>query len=384
MKIIIVGAGASGLFLAANIKKHEVILFEKKECIAKKMLISGNGRCNVTNDYEPKYFINSLIGEKKAAFSFFNSFNNFDIINYFSNKLKKDGHNYFSYDNKSQTIVDFLFKKCENLKLFLNSEVIDLIIVENVVKGIKTRKGSFMADAVVLATGGLSFKHTGSDGFSFKVLKPYHKIIEPYPLECGIIVKNHLLKKLSGISFKAKVKINKKIYTNNVLITHKGFSGPLIFDISFALNNIKEFKINLLSVNDVKEFIFESNNYFNLYDYLKSFLPKRLIVELIDDEILKKPLKTLSLKNKNKAYDILTNYKIDNFELDDINNAYVTGGGLSLKDFDNKFESKKIKNLFVIGESLNIHGPIGGYNISLCFSQAMYLAKYFDNKNCIF
>lgn len=383
MKIIIVGAGASGLFLAANLRNHEVVLFEKNQCIAKKMLLSGNGRCNVTNDLEQNQFIDSLIGEKKMALSFFSSFNNFDIISYFGNKLKKEGRNYFSADNKAKTIVDFLFSKFRNLKLFLNSEIKDLIIEKDKIKGVKTEKGIFIADVVVLATGGLSFKHTGSDGFSFKALKSYHKIVEPYPLECGIIMKKHTLKELSGLSFKAKTKINNKTFKNDILITHKGFSGPLIFDISFLLKEVKEFKLSLLN-DDIEEFISNLNDHNNLYEYLKTFLPKRFIKLLLDEEILKKPTNNLSLKTKRKIFESLTNFLIKDFELDDLDNAYVTGGGFCLKEFSNKFESKKIKNLFVIGESLNIHGPIGGYNISLCFSQAMHLARYLNAKNCTF
>lgn len=378
--VIIIGAGPSGLMTAIQIDKNvKTLILEKNEKSGKKLLITGGGRCNVTNLKSNNDFLNQIEHNRKYLYSTINNFGPQDVYDFFSSnsvKLKEEEDNrIFPVSNKSIDILNVLLNNLNNTKIEYSTIVKEIIYEENNIKVI-TNKGKYITKKLVIATGGTSFKKTGSSGDHIKFAKMLnHKVVDLYPVETGIILKEKL--DLVGISLDSVIGYcNKKTYEGNLIFTHKGLSGSVIMKMSehIYLNNIKSIEIDFLKDYTQEEFrniITNYNREKELITLLSNYLPKRLCYYLIEKSNLNSNIKIKNL-TKTQILTIANNIKKSNFEIDrvcDIDCAYVTGGGIDMKYINTKtMESKVKKGIYFVGECLDIHGPIGGYNITLALS----------------
>ncbi|MBE6153621.1 MAG: aminoacetone oxidase family FAD-binding enzyme [Firmicutes bacterium] len=377
--VIIIGTGPAGL-MAANVidKNTKLLILEKNDKPGKKLLITGGGRCNVTNLKSNNDFLNEIHHNRKHLYSTINNFGPWDIYNFFIDNnvpLKEEDENkIFPVSDKAVDILNALLKNI-NTKINYNECVEEIIYKENNIK-IITNKDIYTTKNLIVATGGTSFKNTGSSGDHIMFAKMLNQpIIDLYPAETGIILKDKL--DLAGISLEdVRVSFNKNEFYGNLMFTHKGLSGSSIMKSSeyIYLDKINIINIDLLpniTDDELYNLIINYNREKEINTFLNNYFPKRLssyilnVNNLQDNFKIKNLTKTQTLKLvetiKKCTFEILKTY--------DINEAYVTGGGIDMKFINSKtMESTINKGVYFVGECLDIHGPIGGYNITLALS----------------
>lgn len=376
-EVIIIGAGPAGL-MAGIMSKKNTLIIEKNNIAGKKLLITGNGRCNVTNNKDNREFIEQIEYNKKCLYSTINNFGPKDIINFFNkNKVslkEEENGKMFPVANKSFVVRDALLNAYKG-KINYNEEVIDINIKDNLYV-VKTNKSKYICEKLVIATGGSSYKVTGSNGSGLKFAKMLNQpITEVYPAEIPLKLENPT--KIPGQSVQTVVvKAGKYKKEGSLLFTHNGLSGLAIMLISEYIfkEKINEIEIDLLpeiNCEDFKRLINNFDREKEVHSFLENYFSKTLTNYLLDlsNIISNKKIKQLNHKEIDNIMLNIKNlkYKVKTFENIDL--AYVTAGGVDLKYIDTKtFESKINKNLYFAGETLDIHGPIGGYNITLALS----------------
>ena len=378
--VIIVGMGPAGIMAAIQAsKRNKVLIIEKNNKAGKKLLITGGGRCNLTNLKTNNDFLNEIEHNRKYLYSSINNFGPLDIYNFFTVnnvRLKEEDENkIFPISNKSSDILEALLRNI-NHNIVHYSEVVKEILYEKDKIKVITNKNTYVTRNLIIATGGASFKNTGSSGDHMlfaKMLK--QPTIDLYPAETGIILKDNT--NLIGTSIPyVKVFINKKEYCGNLIFTHKGLSGSSIMKASeyIYLNNIKNITIDLLPDMDrehLLNLIYNYNREKELVTFLSQYFSKKMSRYLIERNKIISNIKIKSL-NKYQILQLIDCIKKCNFIVErtcDINEAYVTGGGIDMKYINSKtMESTINKGVYFVGECLDIHGPIGGYNITLALS----------------
>ncbi len=376
--------------ITAAIKGEKVLLIEKNTHPAKKLSISGTGQCNFTHDGDIASF--SLhYGEKgKIASRILKRFSNEDLIRFFHKMgleihRREDGK-YFPKSMKSGDLIHCLVQSYESFggKLILNDPVIAIEKNDDIFL-VKTEKQKYTAKSVICATGGYTFPKTGSDGHFFSIIsKLNHHIV---PLKKGlspIITQDTDIFKLSGISFKNagllfRTKKGKQLNPRGeLLITHRGFSGPLILDNSRYFEKGMKIFLNFTPFRD-KEML-EKNMIDSSEEHGKKSLaafftdhtiPKRMVNTFFNMAKIEKdiPLSNLSAENRKKLSKIFAEYPTTIQEMGSINESMVTTGGIDLKEMKlSTMESKVIERLYFCGEMIDIDGDTGGYNIQLAFS----------------
>ena len=384
---IIIGAGASGLMCAKHLDNDNYKILERNSSAGRKLLLTGNGRCNLTNLISNMDFINDINYNSKFLYSCINNFGPYDIYDYFSEFLElnvEEDHKVFPKSNKSKDI----------LQVLLNNNIDYDTCVYSIKKDekifiIETNNQTYYCYNLVVATGGTSFGQTGSKGDHIKFARTFkHPIVKLYPAETSVILTNPLVK-LAGTSFNnTKVFFNKMSYEGKLIITHTGLSASVILKASehIYLNNIKTINIDLLSnttKDELLKLILIDPN-IKLTTALSKIFTKKFSEYLlesssIDNNILVKHLNQRALI---ELIDKIKYYEFNILRVSDISNAFVTGGGIDIKYLKPKsFESKLVNNLYFIGECTDLHGPIGGYNLTLAFSSGYACAKAINKIN---
>lgn len=375
--VIIIGAGPAGLMAGIMSKKNTLIL-EKNDIAGKKLLITGGGRCNVTNNKDNKDFINQIDHNRKYLYSTINNFGPKEIIKFFEKnnvKLKEeDNGRMFPLANKSYVIKEALLNAYKG-KIRYNEEVKN-INKENDYYVIQTNKNEYTAKKLVIATGGSSYKLTGSTGDNLRFAKKLNQpTTDIYPAEVAIKLENPT--NIPGQSIEnVIVKSGKIKKEGNLIYTHTGLSGSSIMLISEYIykDKLKEIEIDLLpqlKEEEIRDFINDFDRNKEIKSLLEKFFSKKYseyLINLIKLDQSKK-VKQLNHQEINKIINTLKHLKYNVKNTENIDLAYVTGGGIDLKYINTKtFESTVNKNLYFVGEALDIHGPIGGYNITLALS----------------
>lgn len=398
--VIIVGAGPTGVMAAISASNYgkKVLLIEKNEKPLIKLSLSGGGRCNVLNLKNDEDFFEHVRSGNKFLYSSFSYMNPFDIYNFLEDLgivLKTEEDNkIFPVSNKSQTIIDALVSKMKenSVEIMYNTTLEDIIVEDNNIAGVIVNNQAIKSNSVILTTGGVTFTHTGSTGDGQNILKAYgHTITDLVPFEVPLISNSPFTinKSLMGvvieegeISYKYKNKIKKK--KGSILFTHFGLSGPLPLNISDDIYNLT--KDNKITVNiktdlryneeiltkKIKEYIVSNpkKNIFNALNKIINVKKKLLEYILVISEI------DLDMNCANLSNDQLDcivtntlNFPVTIIGTKPLNQAMVTSGGVSLKEVHSStMESKLIQGLFLAGEILDIHGELGGYNITIAFS----------------
>lgn len=395
-RLVIIGAGASGLFAASQLKNIdlEVIIVEKNNKTGKKLAITGKGRCNLTNHEDISNFFDKINTNKDFLYSSFYTFTNIDTENFFTSKgldlVVERGNRVFPKSQKASDVVDLLNREiiCKNIKILLNKNV-QSIKKENNKFLIKFLDDYIEADYIIIATGGMSYPTTGSTGDGFRFAKFFgHKIVDPKPALVPIEITNDFIKDLIGISLKnvnlTYYKNNKKVISEfgEMLFTHFGISGPIVLKICNYVNK-GYFLLDLKPYFTEEELdkkilsIFEKEKNKDLINGIKSLTTLRIIPTLIYLSKIdpNKKIHQITKEERKRLVYFLKNLRLDVKGLRDIKEGIITKGGVCTDEIDpSTMESKLINNLFFIGEVIDVDANTGGYNLQIAFSTA-YLAS---------
>lgn len=334
--IVVIGAGASGLMLASKLKKSNICIIDKNPKIGEKIKISGGSRCNITNKYLNEDF---YLGDKEFIKNTFNQFNNTDLLEFLNQnrvyptiveKIVKGTY----FCNKSQDIIDMFIALTKHCTFKLNTQVLEVVYRDGFI--IKTNNGTIKSKRLIVASGGLSYTSLGATDIGFKIAQQFgHNIIKSNPALVGFTVQKDQFwfKELSGLSLDVRVTIGSKEIEGKMLFTHKGCSGPAILSASLYWKK-GDISIDFLPCKD-------------------SYLPKRF----------KQIIKDLKLNIHNYSFAPAGNFGYSKAE--------VTKGGVDISQITNNFESKLQKDLYFIGEVLDVTGELGGYNFQWAFSSAI-------------
>ncbi|OCA91431.1 hypothetical protein A8F94_06140 [Bacillus sp. FJAT-27225] len=401
--VIVIGGGPSGLMAAAaaGAKGAKVLLIDKGNKLGRKLAISGGGRCNVTNRLPVDEIIKHIPGNGRFLYSGFSIFSNEDIIAFFEGlgiQLKEEDHGrMFPVTDKAQSVVDALLRKLEEykVKIYTNSPVKDLLIENDRAAGVLLDNGTeITAGAVIIAVGGKSVPHTGStgDGYAWAE-KAGHTITELFPTEVPVTSSEDFIKKkeLQGLALRgAAVSVlnpkGKPLITHrmDMLFTHFGVSGPAVLRSSqFVVKamkkwNLKEVQmaIDALPDKNAEELFQETVASIkaepkkSVKNLLKGLLPERYLLFLLERSGID-PSAQAGEVSHDKIRSFCTLCKQFTFHVNgtlSLEKAFVTGGGVSVKEIEPKTMASKMKEgLYFCGEILDIHGYTGGYNITAAF-----------------
>ena len=384
--VIIIGGGAAGLMAAiwALRKKEKVLVLESKNECAKKILISGGGRCNILPsianlDY---FYSESKSHSVKKVFKtwpleqiqmFFEYELNLPL------KVEADTGKLYPSSNKSRDVRNALVREVKNLGGDIRHECkVESLAKKETLFNVLHTQGEHQAPKVILATGGLSVPQTGSEGAGYKFAKTFgHSCLQTYPALVPLLSDDQDFKDLSGLSHYVswKAKIKGKVVDSgerNILFTHKGFSGPAILDASHWVI-YKKADLILNFCNTSKEDLkmdFISTPSQNISKWMRQYMPNRLAKCLLKKAVIPHDVRlgNINKESREKILEAICNYKIDITGSRGFQVAEVTGGGVPLAEINlNTFESKKIEGLYLCGELLDIFGRIGGHNFYWAF-----------------
>jgi len=407
-KVIVIGGGPAGLMAAGTAARQgaQVILLEKKDRVGSKLRITGKGRCNITADVELDGLIKGIPGNGRFLYSSFQSFSNTDLIGFFHEQGLKTkverGNRVFPESDKAQDVVDALldYAQKSGVDIRTATSVQGLVIKQARIMAVKTQHHELPADAVIIATGGLSYPGTGSTGDGYRWARAAgHSIITPRPGLVPLVVEESWIKELQGLSLKnaaaaAYTAEGKKINSDfgELLFTHFGLSGPIILsmsrDIGEYMHRSKQkavIKIDIkpalheekLDERILRDFDKYSNKQFK--NALDDLLPRKLIplvvaLSGIDPD---KPCHQISRSERLEIVKLLKNFTLTITATRPIAEAIVTAGGVNVKEVNPKtMESKLVKGLYFAGEVLDVDGYTGGYNLQAAFSTGYSAGKH--------
>lgn len=398
-KVIVIGAGASGLMAAGTAAEngHNVVLVERNDKVARKVMITGKGRCNVTNNCT---LINDLIQNVptngRFLYGAFSKFMPIDTMEFFEDMgvtLKVErGNRVFPESDKAVEIVDALnaFSSDAGVKR-IKGRATSLIAENGEIKGVKLEDGEELyADAVIVATGGASYPLTGSTGDGYTLAKQVgHTVTELKPSLVPLVCHEGFCMDLQGLSLR-NVEITvlntenyKEIYKDfgEMLFTHFGVSGPLVLSASSHMKDIKprkyEIHIDLkpaLSYEQLdkriqRDFLENSNK--NFINALDALLPKKLVPVIVKLSGIKPAVKVnqITKQQRSELVNLLKDLKVTVNGFRPIEEAIITSGGVSVKEIDPKtMESKLCKGLYFAGEVIDVDAYTGGFNLQIAFS----------------
>lgn len=405
-KVIVIGAGAAGTMAAGTAAQHgaEVVLLERNEKIARKVMITGKGRCNVTNNVaDTQEFISNIPGNGRFLYGAFSTFNSQDTIDFFENygvPLKVErGNRVFPVSDKAVDIVDALNRYITLNKVQRKTErVTKLIVEDNEIRGVETEFGNkHFADAVIVATGGLSYPKTGSSGDGYDFAKSVgHTVTELRPSLSALVCREGLCSECMGLSLKnvairvVDTQKKKEIYDDfgEMLFTHFGVSGPMILSASAHMRNMEKARYEIyidlkpalnhekLDARILRDFADNSNK--SISNILALLVPKSLIVPILKMAHIKPSEKANQItKDMRKALiDVIKGIKLTVMDFNDISEAIVTSGGVKISEINPKtMESKICKGLYFAGEVIDCDGYTGGFNLQIAFSTGQLAGK---------
>lgn len=388
MKIFVIGAGVSSLAFCSFLDKKNITVLDSNKDSGRKLLATGNGRCNFTN---LKLSYDNFYSNKKDFVNYsLDKFSNKDLMKYFEylgiEWTNLPSGRCYPKTMSSQTVKDALMMKAnENAKFIFDQKVLDIDFDK---KLIITEKNKYKYDILVIGSGGMTLKNSGSDGSIFKILEKYTKIEEMTFGITNFKAKNPLSKKSKGVKINAKVSLKVdgkyiKSSTDDVIFQTYGLTGTAILDlsnlISLALKDGKKVNLDIDFYPEYKKDgllmkLEEKSKRFpqrSIEELLIGNLDKKLIIDILKRVKINPGQKNIKRKDLEKLVNILKNLSFDIIDINDKNNAQVTLGGVSCEEIDKKtMKSLKIKDCYFIGEVMDVAGDCGGYNIQWAFSSA--------------
>lgn len=401
--VIVIGGGTSGMMaaIAAAEEGAKVLVIEKNKKLGRKLLVTGGGRCNVTNNRDADEIIAHIPGNGRFLYSAFHQFDNYDIINFFESngvRLKEEDHGrMFPVTDKSKTILEALMAKMEqlNVTILTDNPVATVLYEDGAVKGVILEDGEEIhASAIILSTGGRAMPRTGSTGDGYKWAKKAGHTLKPlYPTEAPILSDEPFIldKTLQGLSLRDVAlsvlnKKEKKVITHqmDMIFTHFGVSGPAALRCSMFVHQTlgrdkSDFVTMTLDVlptfssgqlNQKFQQLIKNEGDKSLKNALKGLVPERYLLFAFDRLGLLEtmPLKQCTPDQIQALAEFFKDFRFTANGTQPLEKAFVTGGGINTKEINPKtMESKLAKGLYFTGEILDINGYTGGYNITAAF-----------------
>ena len=407
-QIVVIGGGAAGLMAAviAGREGARVILLEKMNMVGKKMGITGKGRCNITNSADISDFIKNTPGNGKFLYGVYERFSNVDLLALLhewglKTKVERGGRVFPESDSALEVRNLFMkMLKKYNVTVHLNEAVTKIVTKDNVVTGVVTTKESYACEAVIIATGGASYPLTGSTGDGYRLAEGVgHSITDIRPSLVPIVTEESWVKDIMGLSLRnvevsivSKEKVQAKMF-GEMMFTHFGVTGPTILSLSHTVGKLLRKKktapiavsINLKPALTAEVLDKRLQKDFDLYSKkqlangMKDLLPSNLIPIIISLAKLDpaKPINQITKEERQQLCHVLQHMTLTVKGLCPVEEAIVTAGGISLKEFNPKtMESKLVKGLYGAGEVLDIDAFTGGYNLQAAFSTGYVAAMH--------
>ena len=407
-RVIVIGGGAAGLMAAviAGREGAKVTLLEKMNYVGKKMGITGKGRCNITNACDMSEFIKNTPGNGKFLYGAYERFTNEDLLQLLHDagletKVERGGRVFPASDSALDVRNTFMkLMKHYGVDVHLEEPVKKLLVDDGVVTGVVTGKETYHADAVVIATGGKSYPATGSTGDGYILASQVgHTITDIRPSLVPIVTEESWVKDLMGLSLRnvelsviAKNKVQATMF-GEMMFTHFGITGPIVLSLSHTVGKLMRKKnigtigldINLKPALSPETLDKRLQKDFDLYSKkqlingMKDLLPSRLIPLIIELAGIdpQKPINQISKEERQQIGYMLQHMPLTVKGLRPVEEAIVTAGGISLKEFNPKtMESKLVKGLYGAGEVLDIDAFTGGYNLQAAFSTGYVAAMH--------
>lgn len=407
-RVVVIGGGAAGLMAAviAGREGAKVTLLEKMNFVGKKMGITGKGRCNITNASDMSEFIKNTPGNGKFLYGAYERFTNEDLLQLLHDagletKVERGGRVFPASDSALDVRNTFMkLMKHYGVDVHLEEPVKKILVADGVVIGVVTDKETYFADAVVIATGGKSYPATGSTGDGYILAAEVgHKITDIRPSLVPIVTEESWVKDLMGLSLKnvelsvvAKNKVQAKMF-GEMMFTHFGITGPIVLSLSHTVGKLMRKKnigvigldINLKPALSPETLDKRLQKDFDLYSKkqlingMKDLLPSRLIPLIIELAGIdhQKPINQISKDERQQLGYMLQHMPLTVKGLRPVEEAIVTAGGISLKEFNPKtMESKLVEGLYGAGEVLDIDAFTGGYNLQAAFSTGYVAAMH--------
>lgn len=407
-RVVVIGGGAAGLMAAviAGREGAKVTLLEKMNYVGKKMGITGKGRCNITNACDMSDFIKNTPGNGKFLYGAYERFTNEDLLQLLHDagletKVERGGRVFPASDSALDVRNTFMkLMKHYGVDVHLEEPVKKLLVDDGVVTGVVTDKETYHADAVVIATGGKSYPATGSTGDGYILAAQVgHKITDIRPSLVPIVTEESWVKDLMGLSLRnvelsvvAENKVQAKMF-GEMMFTHFGITGPIVLSLSHTVGKLMRKKnigtigldINLKPALSPETLDKRLQKDFDLYSKkqlingMKDLLPSRLIPLIIELAGIdpQKPINQISKEERQQIGYMLQHMPLTVKGLRPVEEAIVTAGGISLKEFNPKtMESKLVKGLYGAGEVLDIDAFTGGYNLQAAFSTGYVAAMH--------
>jgi predicted Rossmann fold flavoprotein len=397
--VVVVGGGPAGMMAAGRSAElgKKVLLLEKNDSLGKKLLITGGGRCNVTNaETDVRKFLSKFTGADQFLFSAFSQYSVTEALDFFhENGMETKVENnlrVFPMSNTAQSVWDVLvnYMKRGGVTVESNSPVTGFVTENNKITGVTLKnKKVIKAKSFILATGGKSRPETGSTGDGFEWLREIgHTVIEPSASLVPISIKNEWVKRLQGVSIDdVKVTVlqnteKQAVKRGKILFTHFGLSGPTILNLSYEVGELLKYgevslSLDLLpnldygQLNQKLQDVFKEKSNKKLKNCLDSLVPSAVVPVIIELSKINgdTPSHSITREERLSLVQLFKNVTVEVEELLGVDKAVITSGGISLEEVDFRTMSSRLfPNLYLVGDVLNINRPTGGYGLQMCWT----------------
>ncbi|MDO5047339.1 MAG: aminoacetone oxidase family FAD-binding enzyme [Anaerococcus sp.] len=390
-KIAIIGAGPAGIFASINIKNknNQVYLIDKNDKIGRKLSITGNSRCNITNARIYDDFLDHIIRNKEFLYSSFSKFDNFSMMDFLNKNgletLIEDDFRVFPKSMKASDVISLFERLIEEkgVKFLAKTKVKSINKDKNFT--LITNKGRLYFDILIIATGGLSYENTGSSGDGYKFAKNFnHTIIKPRPSLAPIYFKENLnikalsLKEVGLTGFFSGGKISE---IGDILLTRKFITGPISLRLQarLAREGIDKISLDFFPKKDLKDLdqilinLIDQSPKKSISNVLKGIMNENLVYSILERCLISKDKKAnqVSKKERSSILRLIKDFKLTYDKNAGFRAAIVTSGGVSTDEVNPKtMESRLVENLYFIGEVLDLDGLTGGFNLQIAFTSA--------------
>lgn len=398
-KVVVIGGGPAGLMAAGTAAKYggNVVLIEKNNILGRKLLITGKGRCNITNFCDAENVLNNInSNNSKFLYSALNAFSCYDAFSFFTElgvELKIErGNRVFPETDKASDVRDALKKYAvQNGVTIINEQVID---VNASPLTVTTNNDVYNGDAVIIATGGLSYPLTGSTGDGYKFAKKLGMTVtKTQPALVAMLSNDSYLAEVAGLSLKnvsieIKDSNQKVVYTDfgEMLFTHNGVSGPVILSASSKLEQSKQYSLYIdfkpaLSFEQLDERILKDFSKYINKDFTNSLgdlLPKSIIPIIIKKSGIdpRQKVNTVTKQQRKQLVSIIKSFDVNLYSKAGFGEAIITSGGVSTKQINPKtMQSSTVKGIYFAGEVIDLDANTGGYNLQIAYSTGYVAGK---------